>query len=117
MGRIRKKLNKSAIILLALLLVSALVATVLHFAGIIDLSFVGDWFMGIGMAMSESSWVAGGVVFGLIFLGILLGFWLKDYIIGMDTNNATISQTTNSNYTPLGTNSPPATNNGTVVNQ
>ena len=101
MARIRKKLNKSAIILLALLAIGAIVGIVLHFVGIIDLSFVGDWFMGVGMAMSESAYVAGGIIAGLIFAGILLGFWLKDYIVGTDTTNTTITGNTNT-YTQQG---------------
>jgi hypothetical protein len=117
MGRIRKKLNKSAIILLAILAIGAIVAIVLHFVGIIDLSFVGDWFMGIGMAMSESTWVAGGVFFGLIALGIFIGFWLKDYIVGVDTANATITSNTG-NYVAQGQtiSQPSQSGTETVVN-
>ena len=114
MARIRKKLNKSAIILLALLAIGAIVAVVLHFVGIIDLSFVGDWFMGAGMAMSESTWVAGGVIFGLIFVGIHIGFWIKDYIVGVDTVNTTITGNTSS-YVAQERVTTPASNEGTTV--
>lgn len=105
MARIRKPLNKSAILFLAFIAIGLVVAVVLHFVGMIDLSFVGDWATGAGMAMSESAYVAGGVIIGLIFAGILLGFWLKDYIIGVDTTGATITQnvTTSGGYNPAPT--------------
>lgn len=117
MARIRKKLNKSAILFLAFLIILAIVAVVLHFVGIFDLSFVGDWAMGTGVAMSESAWVAGGVFIGVIALGVFIGFWLKDYIIGVDTTNTTVTSNTG-NYIAQGQtiSQPSSSGTETVIN-
>lgn len=96
MARIRKKLSKSAIILLAVIAIAGIALLVCHFAGIFDLSFVGEYAMIAGMAMSESAWTAGGAIIGILAGGVFLGFWLKDYIIGVDTVNTTITGNTSS---------------------
>jgi len=73
---------------------------------------LGDIAMGVGQTMASSGWtfaagasVIGGVGFGICYL-------LKDYIIGIEGNNLSVTNT-GSNYTPLGSNPVPT---GTAVN-
>jgi sterol desaturase/sphingolipid hydroxylase (fatty acid hydroxylase superfamily) len=109
---VRKKLNKSAIILLALLVVGAIVAVVCHFVGVIDLSFIGDYAMMAAEWAAQSGWnvaISGGACF---VAGMGVFYWLKDYIIGTELPPGTIATGT---YTPQEKISTPAAQQQTVV--
>lgn len=115
MTLVRKKLSKSGWLILAFLGIALIIAPILHFTGIFDLSFLGGWAISAAEFMTLSGWnvligglIAGGIGFGLCYV-------LKDYIIGIEGANLQVTNT-GSNYTPLGTTSAPIDNQGTVVN-
>jgi len=79
---IKTKMSKSAWILIALLIVAIIALPLLHFVGVIDLSFIGEGFLGILIWASES--VLNGILFtGGVFLGgVLTWYTIKKYIVG-----------------------------------
>lgn len=78
----RKKLSKSGWILLAMLGVLCIAAPLLHFTGIIDLSFLGVGYMGLMLWAGENGWNALIVGVGHVAFGLLIFYGLKSYIIG-----------------------------------
>ena len=84
---IRKKLNKSAIVLIAVFLVAAIALVVCHFVGVIDLSFLGIYAQSLGMIASDSPYMAAAILGGSFVLGFGACYLLKDYIIGMEVNS------------------------------
>jgi hypothetical protein len=59
-----------------------------HFTGVYDLSFLGDWAISAAMMATTSGWIAAAFAFGCGLVGFGFCYILKDYIIGIeDTNN------------------------------
>jgi hypothetical protein len=115
MARIRKKLSKLAIILIAVLIVAAIALVVCHFVGVIDLTFIGDYAVMLSTWMASDGWST-AIGFGVTFaIGFGICYLLKDYIIGMDTTNATITQNTSSGYSPQPTIPTQTPSNGNTV--
>lgn len=103
MPTIRKKLNKSAIILLALLAVGSIVAIVLHFTGIFPLNALGDYAIYGAMWASQSGWnclIIGGAIFAV---GAGVFYWFKDYIIGTEMPYNTGVGASAGGYSPMPT--------------
>jgi hypothetical protein len=113
MTLIRKKIPKSGLVLLALVVVVLIALPILHFTGVYDMSFLGDYAIQIVMAGTTSGWIAAAIMGACAAAGFGICYILKDYIIGMEGNNLTVSNSGNQ-YQPLGANTVP--NNGTVIN-
>jgi hypothetical protein len=114
MTLVRKKLSKSNIILLALIAIFLVALPILHFTGAYPLDFLGDYAIAAAMTATTSGWIAGAMAIGCGVVGFGICYILKDYIIGIEGNNLSVTNT-GSNYTPLGTN-PAPTSGGTAVN-
>jgi hypothetical protein len=93
----RKKLSKSGWILLGILAILVIALPILHFTGIIDLSFLGTGYVGLMMWASENGWNALITGTGHVTLGILLFYGLKSYIIG---EKQVMITTTSGGYSP-----------------
>jgi len=78
----KKKLSKSGWILLAILFIAAITLIVLHFVGIVDLSFLGAGYAGLMIWAGESGWNALIVGIAHSALGFLVFYFLKSYFIG-----------------------------------
>ena len=103
MQQIRSRVPlKFWLIIMVVVVIFAILATV-HFAGIIDLSFFGAWFLG------AYSWASVDIMNGLILLaGIgvpfaLLGWAIQKYVIGVKIINP-VAAATGQVYNP--TNAP-----------
>jgi hypothetical protein len=93
----RKKLSKSGWILLALVAILLIVLPTLHFVGVIDLSFLGNGYLGLMIWASENAWNALIVGIGHVTLGVLIFYGLKSYIIG---EKQVMITTTGAGYAP-----------------
>jgi len=78
----RKKLSKSGWILLAIFAVLVIALPILHFTGILDLSFLGNGYVALMIWASSNGWNALIVGVGHIVFGVLIFYGLKSYIIG-----------------------------------
>jgi hypothetical protein len=86
-------------LLLGLVIIVAVLAT-LHFVGIVDLTFLGDWFMG-AFSWASLSIINGGLLFAGIFIFGAACFWFyKAYIVGVKISN---TQGQQQGYTPVPT--------------
>jgi hypothetical protein len=84
----RKKLSKSAYLLIFLLIGAIIVVSVLAFLGKISLQFLADGIVGYHMAGSMN-WVMGALTIVLPFVGgILFFYFIKVYFIGNKTTGA-----------------------------
>ena len=111
---ITKKKNVSiwAWVLIALLVVAVIVLAVLHIAGLVDLSFVGEGFMGM-LVWASTDTMNGALLFAGVFTGgILACYVFMTYLIGTK-----ISTTTLGGYIPPGQHisNSPAQQDETVV--
>lgn len=114
MTLIRKKIPKSGYLLIAIVVVAIIALPILHFTGIFDLSFVGDWAIMAADFAALSGWnaaIIGGLCAGV---GFGICYTLKDYIIGMEGDKLTVTNNSNT-YTPVGQTI--GSNNQTVVSQ
>jgi hypothetical protein len=102
MTLIRKKIPKSGYILLALLAVGLIALPIVHFTGLYDVSFLGDWATEAAMVASTSGWIAGGIAVGCSAVGFGVCYILKDYIIGMEGNSTNLTVTSGTGYTAPG---------------
>ncbi len=78
----RKKLSKSGWILLGIGAVLLIALPILHFTNIMNLSFLGEGYVGLMMWASENGWNALIVGSGHVVFGLLIFYGLKSYIIG-----------------------------------
>jgi len=78
----RKKLSKSGWILLGIIVILVIALPILHFTGVIDLSFLGNGYVGLMVWASENAWNALIVGIGHVAIGVLIFYGLKSYIIG-----------------------------------
>jgi len=79
---LKKKMSASAYVLIALLIVVAIAAVVLHIVGIWDLSFIGEGFGGI-MVWAATDPMNGALLLGGVFVGGMITFYaLKTYLFG-----------------------------------
>ena len=93
----KKKVSIWAYLLIALLLVSVIVLAVLHIAGLVDLSFVGEGFLGV-LTWASTDTMNGALLFAGVFTGgILTCYVFMTYLIGTK-----ISTTTLGGYSPIG---------------
>ena len=92
---IKAKMSKSAWVLILLLVVAIIALPILHFTGIIDLSFIGTGFESITYWGSES--ILNGVLLlgGFFALGMVTWYVLKKYIFGTQVSTAGL-------YNPIG---------------
>lgn len=102
MTLIRKKLSKSALILLAVIAVGLIALPILHFTGVYDMSFLGDIAISAAMAGTTSGWIAAALAGGCALVGFGLCYILKDYIIGMEGNSTNLTVTSGTGYTAPG---------------
>ena len=109
----KKRVSIWAYALIALLVVSVIILAVLHIAGLIDLSFVGEGFMGM-LIWASTDTMNGALLFAGVFTGgILVCYVFMTYLIGTK-----IPMTTQyPQYMPGGTtvSNPQQTNDETVV--
>jgi hypothetical protein len=98
MPTLKTKMSKSAWVLIALLVIAIVALPILHFTGFIDLSFIGDGFLGLTMWGSESVINVALMLGGFFLLGMLTWYALKKYIFGTKVPVTT--------YTPLGSTIP-----------
>ena len=79
---IKAKMSKSSWVLILLLAVAIIALPILHFTGVIDLSFFGVGFESITMWGSES--ILNGVLLlgGFFVFGMVTWYVLKKYIFG-----------------------------------
>jgi hypothetical protein len=85
----RKKLGKGTWMLLIVLGVAIIVFAVLHFVGIINLGFIGDWAINFASFGTASGWNA-AIVLGIPFIiGVLFFYTLKAYFIGEKVTTVT----------------------------
>ena len=110
----RKKLSKSAIILLALAAIGLIALPIVHFTGLYDCSFLGGWATEAAMVASTSGWIAAAFAIGFSALGFGLCYILKDYVIGMEGNSTNMTATNTGTYQPVGQT---ISGNDTVVSQ
>jgi len=97
MVKARKKLSKSAIILLALLFIGLITVIVLGVIGYISLAFVTNGLTGLAKWMAQS-WINVSIILGVSFVaGMGVFYWLKAYIIGEEQ---VLVGTTVSGYNP-----------------
>jgi len=97
----RKKLSKGTWMLLIVLGVAIIVFAVLHFVGIINLGFIGDWAINFASFGTASGWNAAIVLAIPFIIGILFFYTLKAYFIGEKVT--TIYQGATSGYNPMPT--------------
>jgi hypothetical protein len=116
MTLIRKKIPKSGYVLLAICVVVIIALPIVHFTGVYPLDFLGDWAISAAMVGTTSGWIAGSLAVGCGLIGFAVCYLGKDYLIGMEGNNLTVSNS-NNQYQPLGTTSAPIVNSGTAVNE
>lgn len=114
MTLIRKKIPKSGLVLLAIVLVGLIALPILHFTGVFDLSFLGDYAIEAAMVGTTSGWIAGAMAAGCAAVGFGACYILKDYLIGMEGRDLTISNS-NNQYQPVGQTINGGNNNQTVV--
>jgi len=96
MAIIKKKASIWAYVLIALILVSVIALAVLHLVGFIDLSFLGEGFMGI-MAWGATDVTNGIMLGGGFFAGGVLAYYVfKTYLVG------TKVPITTGTYAPMG---------------
>jgi len=82
MVKARKKLSKSAWILLAIMFIAIVAVAVLAVIGKISLGFLADGLVNLALWMSLSPFNV-GIVLGVSFAGgMAVFYWLKAYIIG-----------------------------------
>ena len=106
MTLIRKKIPKSGYILLALFVVVIIALPILHFTGVYDLSFLGDYAISAAEVATSSGWIAAAMAGGCGLVGFGLCYILKDYTIGMEDTNNNLIVSNNGNtgsYNPLPT--------------
>jgi hypothetical protein len=105
MTLIRKKIPKSGLVLLALFAVGLIALPIVHFTGVYDLSFLGDWAIMAAMAGTTSGWIAAAIGAGCGIVGFSFCYFLKDYIIGIEdtNNNLIVSNQGGTGYNPVPT--------------
>jgi uncharacterized membrane protein len=98
MAILKKKLSKSGWILIGLVVVLIIALPILHFTGVIDLSFIGTVFLSVKMYGAAD--VVSGVLESLIWFGLGIGtlYILKNYILGTQISAAAAAQS----YIPRG---------------
>lgn len=78
----KTKMSKSAWVLVALIIVAIISLPILHIVGVIDLSFLGEGFMGI-MTWASTEALNGALLLAGVFVGGMLTYYtLKKYFIG-----------------------------------
>ena len=86
---VKAKMSKSAWVLIALLVIAIVALPILHFTGVIDLSFFGVGFESVTMWGSESI-LNGMLLLGGVFaLGMVTWYVLKKYIFGTQVSVTT----------------------------
>ena len=92
---IKTKMSKSSWVLILLLVVAIIALPILHFTGIIDLSFIGIAFESITLWGADS--ILNGVLLlgGFFALGMVTWYVLKKYIFGTQVPTAGV-------YPPIG---------------
>ena len=92
---VKAKMSKSAWVLIILLVVAIIALPILHFTGVIDLSFFGAAFESVTFWGSES--ILNGVLLlgGFFALGMVTWYILKKYIFGTQVPTAGV-------YPPIG---------------
>ncbi len=106
----KKKVSIWAYVLIAMLIVAAIVLAVLHIAGLIDLSFIGEGVMGV------ATWSAADPMnFGLLFSGVFIGGILTCYVFLTYLIGTKISTTQLGGYNPIGQQISPQQQDETVV--
>ena len=98
MAILKKKLSKSGWILIGLFVVLIIALPILHFTGVIDLSFLGTVFLSVKMYGAAD--VVSGILESLIWFALGLGVFyvLKNYIFGTQISAAAAAQS----YVPRG---------------
>ena len=93
---LKSKMSKSAWVLVALLIIAVVSLPILHLVGFIDLSFIGEVFMGV-LTWGSTDALNGLILLGGVFaFGMLTYYTLKKYILG------TKVPATAGTYTPVG---------------
>ena len=93
----KKGVSIWAYVLIGLLVVAVIVLAVLHIAGLVDLSFVGEGFMGM-LVWAATDPMNGALLFAGVFTGgILACYVFMAYLVGTK-----ISTTTLGGYNPPG---------------
>ena len=78
----KKRVSIWAYALIALLVVAVIVLAVLHIAGLVDLSFVGEGFIGL-LTWSSADPMNGALLFAGVFTGgILACYVFMTYLVG-----------------------------------
>ena len=78
----RTKLSKSAWVLIGLMIVAVIAFPILHITGVIDLSFIGETFMGFMEWAAADAMNGVLVIGGSVVGGMLIMYTLQKYIIG-----------------------------------
>lgn len=94
---IKRKMSKSAYVLLALIIIVPIIAVVLHVVGVWDLSFIGLGFENIMMWAAMTPFNGVILVVGVFVGGMVTFYVIKTYLIGTQ-----VSTTTTGNYNPIG---------------
>jgi hypothetical protein len=95
---LKKKLSKSGWLLIGLAVVAIIALPILHFTGVIDLSFIGNLFL--NLKMYGASDIISGAIESLLWVGLGVGllYVLKNYIFGTQISAAVAQQA----YIPRG---------------
>jgi len=92
----KTKLSKSAWVLIAIVIIAVISLPILHFVGIIDLSFIGEAFMGV-LSWGAADALNGALLLGGVFVGgALTWYTVKKYFIGTQVPVSA------GGYTPIG---------------
>ena len=112
----KRRMSIWAYVLIGLLIVGAIVLVVLHIAGIVDLSFVAEGFMGI-MAWASADAVNGALLLAATFAGGMITWYaLATYIIGTKIQTTYNQPAYGGGYNPQPTQpSQPQQDNETVI--
>lgn len=95
----KTRMSTSAYVLIALLIVIAIALPILHVVGVIDLSFIGETFMGV-MEWAATDAINGVLLIGgTLITGMLTWYTLQKYIIGTKIRTVTVG-----GYQPTGQN-------------
>ena len=110
---LKTKMSKSAWVLIALLIVAIIALPILHFVGIINLSFLGDGFLN-ALIWASTSILNGILLIGGVFVfGALCYYTVKKYLIGTQIPATTIGY----NPQPSTPSQPQSAKEETVISQ
>lgn len=93
---LKKKMSASAWILVAIIVIAIISLPILHMVGVLDLSFIGDAFMGYVSWQASDAMCAVLGALGWVAVGAISVYILKTYFIGTQV------PVTAGTYTPVG---------------